>query len=134
MGLSHMLDTSMCALIMNADTNVYAPVLRRHDGAICISSVVYAELRYGLEKSIRQQKNAEVLADFLALVDILEFGELAAEHYGVIRNDLLKAGTPIINNDLLIAAHARSEGLTLVTNNRREFDRVPALKVENWAI
>jgi tRNA(fMet)-specific endonuclease VapC len=127
-----MLDNNMCALIMNAETAKYAPVLRQHDGMMCISSIVYAEVRYGLEKSTRHQKNAAVLADFLTLVDILEFCELAAEHYGVIRNDLLKAGTPIGNNDMLIAAHACAEGLTLVTNNEREFKRVPGLKIENW--
>jgi tRNA(fMet)-specific endonuclease VapC len=122
----------MCALIMNAETGVCAPVLRAHDGVMCISSIVYAELRYGLEKSTRPAKNAAVLADLLMLVELIEFGELAAEHYGIIRNDLQRVGTPIGPNDLFIAAHARSAGLTLVTNNEREFKRVPGLKIENW--
>jgi tRNA(fMet)-specific endonuclease VapC len=75
-----------------------------------------------------------VVEDFCARLEVLPYGARAAQHYGSIRSELEKRGQPIGVNDLHIAAHARSEGLTLVSNNLREFERVPALQLANWAI
>jgi tRNA(fMet)-specific endonuclease VapC len=134
MGLSHMLDANICIAYLKGGE---AAAFRRMDSdryGVCISSIVYAELAYGVEKSGKRARNAAALEDFVSMLRILPFKDDAAAHYGQIRAELERAGTPIGNNDLLIAAHARAEGLTLVTNNRREFDRVPGLKVETWAV
>ena len=101
-------------------------------GHLSISSIAYSELRFGAEKSRSRDRSLNALAAFVAQVHILPFGPDAAHHYGEIRAALERLGTPIGGNDLLIAAHARAIGATLVTNNRREFDRVPGLSVENW--
>jgi tRNA(fMet)-specific endonuclease VapC len=89
---------------------------------------VLAELEFGMRKSARPEHNLKGLSLFVSRLQVLPFDTSAAEHFGQIRTDLERAGTL----DMLIAAHARSLGLTLVTNNRREFDRVPGLRVENW--
>ena len=99
---------------------------------ICISSITYAELCYGVAHSAQRGANALELEAFRLDLDILPFDPDAAAHYGEIRHALAKRGQPIGANDLLIAAHARSAKATLVTNNAREFERVPKLRVENW--
>jgi tRNA(fMet)-specific endonuclease VapC len=132
MGLSHMLDTNVCvALIKGGSAKTFRKLDSGRDG-VCISSIVFAELLFGVEKSARRSANRIALDELVSMLRILPFKDDAAEHYGQIRADLEKAERPIGNNDLLIAAHARAEGLTLVTNNQREFDRVPGLKTENW--
>jgi tRNA(fMet)-specific endonuclease VapC len=97
-----------------------------------MSSIVLAELTFGVENSEYLDGNRRELDLFSARVAAVPFDATAAWHYGQIRAALRRAGTPVGPNDLLIGAHARSLGLTLVTNNRREFDRMPGLKVENW--
>ncbi|MEO5533725.1 MAG: PIN domain-containing protein [Pseudolysinimonas sp.] len=92
-----------------------------------------AELAYGVEKSAAPVKNAVAVEEFLGLVDVLAFGRDAAENVGEIRPHLAHLGTPIGPFDGLIAGHARSIGLTVMTRNRREFDRVPGLRVVDWA-
>lgn len=87
---------------------------------------------HGAEKSSKPTYNLAVIEDFCSRLEILQYGTKAAMHYGSIRAVLEKAGQPIGINDLHIAAHARSEGLILVTNNLREFEHVPALQLENW--
>ncbi len=99
---------------------------------ICISAVTYAELMYGVEKSMAIEKNRIALSLFLSPLTILEFQALAAEEYGKVRAELESKGTPIGPMDLLIAGHARPEGFILVTNNTREFCRVDGLVVEDW--
>jgi tRNA(fMet)-specific endonuclease VapC len=98
-----------------------------------ISAVTYAELRYGVENSARSAENLPVLERFVLPLEILTFDTEAARHYGRIRAVLKRAETPIDGNDLLIAAHALSLGVTLVTNNLREFSRVPGLHTEQWS-
>jgi tRNA(fMet)-specific endonuclease VapC len=99
---------------------------------MAISVITLAELLHGAEKSSRPSANLAVVEDFVSRLEVLPYTAKAAQHYGQIRAALERAGEPIGVNDLHIAAHARSEGLTLVTNNAGEFRRVPALQIENW--
>ena len=107
-------------------------VFNSNSGRMCISAVTLAELLHGVEKSERRERNRAAVEDFGARLDVLPYGDKAAAHYGEIRAGLERKGTPIGVNDLHIAAHARSEGLTLVTNNMREFERVEGLRLVNW--
>jgi tRNA(fMet)-specific endonuclease VapC len=97
-----------------------------------VSSVSLMELVYGAEKSASPEKNLAVVEGFAARLEVLSYDEMAASHTGQLRAELARSGTPIGLYDQLIAGHARSRGLILVTNNRREFDRVPGLRVEDW--
>ena len=99
---------------------------------MAISSITLAELLHGAEKSIRVSDNLSVIEDFCSRLEVLPYGAKAAQHYGAIRAALGKLGQPIGVNDLLIAGHARSEGLVLATNNTSEFACVSALELENW--
>lgn len=132
MSLERMLDTNICIYVIKT----YSPELRdRFNTAaetLCISSITLGELAHGVEKSTRRAQNAEELDIFLSRVTLLPFDEKAARHYGQLRAELERAGTPCGPHDVQIGAHARSEGLIVVTNNRREFDRMPGLRVENW--
>ena len=99
---------------------------------LCISSISVAEIIFGAENSQTPEKNLKIIENFLSRLQILDYGVDAAIQYGNIKAHLKKIGTPIGENDLHIAAHARSKGLILVTNNTKEFERVPALQIENW--
>jgi tRNA(fMet)-specific endonuclease VapC len=99
---------------------------------MAISSITLAELYHGAEKSLHCAENLAVIDDFTSRLEVLPYTPKAAQHYGSIRAALEKNGEPIGVNDLHIAAHARSEGLVLVTNNLKEFEHVPALETENW--
>ena len=99
---------------------------------MAISAITFSELQHGAEKSARIQENLSAIEEFTSLIDVLPYTAKASMHYGDIRAVLEKAGQTIGVNDLHIAAHARSEGLVLVTNNTHEFVRVPGLLVENW--
>lgn len=99
---------------------------------MCISAITMAELEFGICKSSKPAQNRLALMMFLSEIQVVPFDGKAAQEYGLIRAELTARGTPIGANDLLIAAHARSLGLTLITNNGREFERVPGLTVENW--
>ena len=131
----YMLDTNICIYVLKN----HSDKLRHKFKAIkelCISSVTYGELCFGIENGnehLREErwKQLDVFTQRL-LID--PWDEQSARHYGVIRATLKKEGTPIGNNDLLIAAHARSINAVLVTNNVREFNRVPNLTIENWLI
>jgi tRNA(fMet)-specific endonuclease VapC len=131
--LRRLLDTNVCIHIIRRRPQA---VLGRFEdygvGEVGVSSVTVAELCYGAEKSSRPQQNLEALGRFLLPLEVLAFGGEAAAAYGRIRTALEKAGTPIGPLDTLIAAHAVSMGVTLVTNNTREFQRVPELNVEDW--
>ena len=131
--LRRLLDTNVCIHIIRRRPQA---VLHRFEdyriGEVGVSSITVAELRYGAEKSSRPGQNLEALGRFLLPLEVLAFGQEAAAAYGRIRTALEKAGTPIGPLDTLIAAHAVSMGVTLVTNNTREFQRVPDLEVEDW--
>ena len=130
----YMLDTDTCSYIMKRSSDA---VLKRLEKVpvsdVCISVISKSELLYGVEMSPRKRQDQAALNAFLVYVEVLDFPDIASLHYAQIRADLKNAGTMIGANDLLIAAHARSLGLTLVTNNTREFARVPKLTIENWA-
>ena len=127
-----MLDTDVCIDIINERDAALRGRFEAHAAEICISSITYAELCYGVAHSARSADNARELDAFRLDLDILPFGADAGEHYGEIREALTRSGRLIGANDLLIAAHARAAGTTLVTNNEAEFRRVPDLKVINW--
>jgi tRNA(fMet)-specific endonuclease VapC len=131
--MRHLLDTNVCIHIIRRRPQA---VLRRFEdygvGEVGVSSVTVAELRYGAEKSSRPEQNLEALGRFLLPLEVLDFGEEAAASYGRVRAALEKAGMPIGPLDTLIAAHAVSVGVTLVTYITREFRGVPELEVEDW--
>lgn len=104
-----------------------------HQGQLCISSATLMELIYGAEKSAASEKNLAVVESFAARVAVLDYDALAAEHMDQLRAKLAKAGKPIGPYDQIIAAHARSQGPIIVTNNVREFEQVPGLRIEDWA-
>jgi tRNA(fMet)-specific endonuclease VapC len=130
-----MLDTDTCSYIMKRS---HPQVIKRLQsvavGDVCMSVVTKAELLYGVEVSPRRAQDAAALAAFLPYVDALDLTDDAATHYADIRADLKKRGTMIGANDLFIAAHARAQDLTLVTNNTTEFERVSGLALENWTL
>ena len=101
-------------------------------GDICLSSVTLAELKFGAQKSQHPLKNNLAIEKFISPLEILFFDDRAADHYGILRAHLEKKGTPIGPLDYMIAAHAQSIGAILVTNNQKEFSRIPKLKTENW--
>ena len=132
--LKYMLDTSIVIYVIKRRPVELLEVFNRHAGQMCISSITLAELMHGVEKSSMPDHNLRQIEDFISRLEVLEYGGKAAAHYGEIRADLERKGTPIGVNDLHIAGHARSEGLTLVSNNLREFERVDALRLVNWAL
>ena len=130
----YLLDTDISSYIMKRSHDA---VLRRLQtvpiGAVAISVITKSELLYGVEVSPRRQQDSLALSEYLRHVQVLDFPDEAALHYAQIRAALKASGAMIGANDLFIAAHARSLRLTLVTNNTREFGRVPDLMIENWA-
>ena len=130
--ITYMLDTNICIYVMKT----YPPSVRDRFNALaeqlCISSITLGELHYGAEKSARRVENLTAIAHFTARLEVLPFGDRAAAHYGQVRAELERAGTPCGPHDMQIGGHARSEGLIVVTNNLREFARMPGLRVENW--
>jgi len=130
--LKYMLDTNIVIYVIKRRPIEALEVFNRHTGQMCISSITLAELLHGAEKSVKPEHNLRQIEDFVSRLDVLEYGRKAAAQYGDIRSDLERKGTPIGVNDLHIAGHARGEGLTLVTNNQREFERIEALRLENW--
>lgn len=132
--MKYMLDTNICIyVIKEKPESVIRKFLKNNPEEMCISSITYAELLYGVEKSKAIQKNRIALSLFLSPIKILEFNDYAAQEYGQIRADLEQKGMPIGSMDMLIAGHAKAEDLILITNNTKEFQRVAGLKLENWA-
>lgn len=131
--MKYMLDTNIIAYAKNKrPTSVLNRLMENDPSDICISSITMAELEYGVFRSSKPEQNRLALISFLSGIQVCPFDSNAAREYGAIRFALTKSGTPIGANDMLIAAHAKSLGLTLVTNNEREFERVDGLIVENW--
>jgi tRNA(fMet)-specific endonuclease VapC len=130
----YMLDTDIASYAMKGtNATVYRRFAQVAVGTICISAIVKAELEFGIVLHPLPDRARAGLALLMQHVDVLDFPAEAAHDYGEIRADLKKRGQIIGSNDMLIAAHARYLGLTLVTNNVREFSRIPDLKLENWA-
>jgi tRNA(fMet)-specific endonuclease VapC len=130
--LKYLLDTNIVIYVIKRRPPEVHEQFNRHHDRMALSAVTLAELMHGAEKSSDPARNLAVVEDFCSRLDVLSYGEKAAAHYGAIRAVLERRGEPIGVNDLHIAAHARSEGLTLVSNNLREFARVPGLLSENW--
>lgn len=130
--LKYMLDTNIAIYVIKRRPVELLDVFNQHAGQMCLSSITLAELLHGVEKSSMPDRNLLQVEDFVSRLEVLSYGDKAAAHYGDIRADLERKGTPIGVNDLHIAGHARSEGLTLVSNNVREFERVVALRLLNW--
>ncbi len=128
-----MLDTDICIYVIKQRPAALKDRFNALSGQLCISSVTAAELLYGAEKSARRDANLQVVEGFMARLEVLSFAVKAAAHSGQIRAVLERKGTPIGPYDLMIAGHARSEALVLVSNNLREFSRVDGLLMENWA-
>ncbi len=130
----YMLDTNICIYAMKQKPEKVLQRFKQElNSGICISSITLAELEYGMKRSSDPARNEQALLRFLAPLTVLPFGSAAASVYGEIRADLQRKGTPIGPLDMLIAGHAKAEELILVTNNVREFERVPGLEIENWA-
>ena len=130
--LKYMLDTNIAIYVIKRRPAEVLETFNRHASQLCISSITLAELMHGVEKSDKPDHNLRQVEDFVSRLFVPEYGNKAAAHYGDIRAALERKGTPIGVNDLHIAGHARSEGLTLVTNNLKEFERVQGLRLENW--
>ena len=129
--MRYMLDTDICIYIAKKKPASLLGRLRSlSSGDVCLSVITYAELRYGAEKSNQRTENLEVIERLRNVIPVVAFEETASAEYGIIRAHLEKKGRLIGGNDLLIAAHARALHLILVTNNVREFKRVPDLSVE----
>ncbi len=127
-----MLDTNICIYVIKRRPVEVLETFNKYAGLMCISSITYAELCHGVEKSARPEQNRQAVEDFVSRLVILPYGDKASQHYGEIRAELEKAGTPIGVNDLHISAHSRSESIILVSNDVTEFRRVNGLRLENW--
>jgi tRNA(fMet)-specific endonuclease VapC len=130
----YLIDTNICIYLLNQrPTGVIKKVMKTEIGQIGISAITVSELNYGVAKSKLKKLNAQRLDEFLVPFEILPYDEAASKYYGMIRSQLESQGNVIGPLDMLIAAHALSRDLILVTNNEKEFQRIKSLKVENWA-
>lgn len=132
--LRYLLDTNIVIYVIKRRPLSALALFNENAGHMAISSITLAELMHGAEKSNAPTRSLAAVEDFCSRLEVLPYGPKAAMHYGNIRAQLESRGQTIGVNDLHIAAHARSEGLTLVSNNLREFERVEALQLANWAI
>jgi len=132
--LKYMLDTNIVIYVMKRRPPEAREVFNQNASRMAISAITLSELVHGAEKSANVVMNLAAIEDFTSRLEVLSYGAKASYHYGSIRAALEIVGRPIGVNDLHIAAHARSEGLILVTNNVAEFTRVPALQTENWVV
>lgn len=132
--MKYLLDTNMCIYAQKKHSNVLEKMHKYFCDGLAISSITLAELEYGVHASSNPEKNTIALLKFLSIVDILPFKSGAASEYGKICADLRKKGTPIGTMDMLIAAHAKSEQLIVVTHNTCEIKRVEGLQIDDWFI
>jgi len=132
--LKYLLDTNIVIYVIKRRPIEVLGAFNANANRMAISVVTLAELLHGAEKSSQPASNLSVVEDFCSRLQVLPYTPKAAQHYGSIRASLEAIGQPIGVNDLHIAAHARSEGLILVTNNIKEFAKVPALQIENWVV
>jgi tRNA(fMet)-specific endonuclease VapC len=131
--MKFMLDTNICIYVINERPPSVVGRFRTFSiGDVGISAITLAELEYGAAKSSQPRRNREALGQFISPLEVAAFDADATSAYGQIRTALEKRGTPIGPMDMLIAAHAIGLGVMLITNNKREFARVPGLRIENW--
>ena len=131
--LKYMLDTNIAIYTLKNRPAKVRTAFKKHAGEMCLSSVSLGELIYGAEKSAQVERNLSVIEGLAARLAVESFDTQAAMHFGQLRAELAKSGRLFGPYDMMIAGHARALGLILVTNNQWEFDRVPGLRVENWA-
>ena len=131
--LKYMLDTNIIVYTLKNRPAQVRKLFKQHEGQMCISVVTLGELIFGAENSQQVERNLADIEAMTARLEVLPLDNTAAYHFGQIRADLYRRGQPIEPYDMLIAGHARSSGLQLVTNNVREFSRVPGLLLANWA-
>ncbi|MGA8181372.1 MAG: type II toxin-antitoxin system VapC family toxin [Desulfobacterales bacterium] len=131
--MEFMLDTNICIyIIKRKPLDVIERFKQTEISRIGVSAITLSELSYGVSKSSKPKQNQIALAQFIAPLEILPYGDDAAQYYGILSAHLEKKGAPIGSLDMLIGAHALSTDCTLVTNNEKEFVRIPKLKIENW--
>jgi len=130
--LKYMLDTNIVIYVLKQRPVSALSTFNKHQNQMCISAITLAELIHGAEKSQKTERNLATIDNFVSRLEVLSYSPEAAAHYGDIRAGLEEAGSVIGVNDLHIAGHARANGLIVVTNNEREFARVPGLRTENW--
>ncbi|BBN60269.1 type II toxin-antitoxin system tRNA(fMet)-specific endonuclease VapC [Hydrogenovibrio marinus] len=130
--IKYLLDTNICIYVIKRRPIEVLERFNEASGHIAISSITLAELLHGVEKSKHVAKNLKAVEDFCSRLDVINYDENAASHYGDIRADLERKGKTIGVNDLHIAGHARSIGAILVSNNLKEFERVEGLRFQNW--
>ena len=131
--IKYMLDTNILIYTIRNRPKKVREAFKKHSDYLAMSTVTLGELIYGAEKSAQSVRNLEDIEALAARVDVVPFDSQAAIHFGQVRAELAKSGKLIGPYDLMIAGHARSRGLILITNNLREFNRFPGLRVENWA-
>ena len=132
--LKYLLDTNIVIYVMKRRPIEVLNMFNQNAHRMAISAITLSELFHGAEKSSKVNENLAAIEDFCNRLTVLPYTAKASQHYGAIRSALEKIGQPIGVNDFHIAAHARSEGLILVSNNVSEFARVPALQVDNWIV
>jgi len=132
--MTYMLDSNTCAFIMNGRHGVVERFRQVLPLGVCVSTIVLSELEYGVQKSTAQERNRNKLNSLFSLLNVFPYDTQATAEYGVIRSELERRGQVIGSLDMLIAAHAKSLGLTLVTNNTSEFSRVDGLALEDWVL
>ena len=132
--LRYLLDINIVIYVIKRRPLPALQMFNEHAGHMAISAITHSKLLHGAEKSNAPARSLAVVEDFCSRLEVLPYGPKAAQHYGSIRSALEKRGQPIGVNDLHIVAHARSEGLTLVSNNLREFERVEALQLASWVM
>ncbi len=130
--LKYMLDTNIAIYTIKNRPAEVREAFNAHDGQMCISSVTLMELIYGAEASVAVERNLKVIEGFAARLEVLHYDNDAAAHSGQLRAELKKAGRPIGPYDEMIAGHARAKGLVVVTNNMKQFETVPGIRLANW--
>ena len=127
-----MLDTNIVIYTIKNRPKQVREAFKQHENQMCISAVTRGELIYGAERSSQPERNLADIAGLIARLEVAPFEEHASEHFGQLRAELYRIGQPIGPYDMMIAGHARAMGLILVSNNLKEFERVPGLRLENW--
>ena len=132
--MRYLLDTNACIFLMKGNPEILKHFITKKEFGIAISTITVAELYYGVSNSEQKEKNSTNLINFFIGLNILDFDSGSAMEYGRIRADLRKKGIPIGQMDMLIAAHAKSKSLILITNNTNEFQRIADLQIEDWLV
>ena len=132
--LKYLLDTNIVIYTMKNRPQIVKERFIRHHGQMGISTVTLGELVFGAEHSRQVERNLADIEAMAARLEVMPFDEKAAYHFGRIRSELYRTGLPIGPYDMMVAGHARAYGLKVVTNNTKEFQRIPGLLVENWIV